>query len=149
MPLIKQRSIVWDFILTVLSFGLFNIYVQIRQIFDANDLTSDGKFSFTRVIILSLFTFGLYFTYHEYIMTIELHQKLYGEKAKLKNFWVIPATFIGIWPAVDSYQQVLINGIAEGKSDIAIKDIKQLVLVGVLYTAYISLLIFFALAKSI
>lgn len=106
-------------ILTVLSFGLYNFYVQIRQIEDLNDIYAPNKqYSFFLTFLFSIITFGFYFCYHEYRMTLDLHQKVYGQTKPWQSLWVIIATFFGLWFLVDSYQQGLINSYYERKTQL-------------------------------
>jgi hypothetical protein len=104
-----KRSIFWDIVWTVLTFGLFNIYVQIRQIMDSNDILGREEFSFWKLLVLSILTLGLYFMYFEYKMTKELQLAVNGSYSKEVCWLCAIATFFGLWFVVDSYQQSLIN----------------------------------------
>ena len=132
----KQQSILKDFIVTILTLGLYNIYVQVRQIFDYNDLQKKTM-SPSTVFLLSVLTFGGYFVYHEYRLTIDLQAQLLGEHRKLLSLWVIPATMIGVWPVVDSYQQMLINSAIKGEQNLSQNDKIQLAIIGVLYLSLV------------
>tara|TARA_B100000029_G_scaffold500564_1_gene572497 strand:- start:98 stop:460 length:363 start_codon:yes stop_codon:yes gene_type:complete len=106
---VEFKSVLFDIILTIITLGLFNLWVQIRQLHDINTIIGENKYSFTIVLIFCIFTFGIYFIYHEYKITKELHLLIYKERYHLVEFLMIPLTACGLWFFVDSYQQGLIN----------------------------------------
>lgn len=111
----ESKSIFLDILLTIITFGLFNLWVQYRQISDVNNLKGQKSMSFFLMVILTIITFGLYFIWHEFKMTRELHRLRFGiEKPEVEILCAI-ATFFGLWFVVDSYQQLLLNEIAEGE----------------------------------
>lgn len=113
-PTVKSRSIGLDILLTIITFGLWNFYVQIRQIWDLNDLEPSRELPpFYLVVIFSLLTFGLYFCYHEYKMTQEIHLLIYGQENKVVELLFAVMTFMGLWVIVDVYQQSLMNNYIE------------------------------------
>jgi len=105
---LKEHNIFADIFWTIVNIGLFNIYIQIRQILDVNEIMKEDQFSFWKMILLTIITLGFYFVYHEYRMTVVLHE-LVGRKDKSIEIGVAVLTFLGFWFVVDSYQQVLIN----------------------------------------
>jgi hypothetical protein len=111
---IKSQSIFRDILFTILSLGLWNFYIQMRQIWDVNEMIGRNEIaSFTKVVILTVLTFGLYFSYHEYLMTKKLHIMVYGvEKTEIEILFGV-ITFLGIWVVVDAYQQDLLNQLVE------------------------------------
>lgn len=111
----KINSIKKDLFFTVLTLGFYNIYVQIRQILDVNDLIGENKFSFTKMIMLSIFTLGLYFCWHQYSLTLVLQKKLYDDEDWFKPLWTIPLCILGPWIIVDCYQQYMINKLIQIK----------------------------------
>jgi len=110
---IEYKSFLGDILLTVFTFGLFNLWVQIRQLSDLNTILGEHKYSFTTVFLLTIFTFGLYFIYHEFKVTKELHLLTYGKRYHFMEFLMIPLTTFGLWFFVDSYQQELLNNYIE------------------------------------
>ena len=108
---LSRRSIILDIILTLVTFGIWNLIVQIRQIIDVNSfLAGDDKVrSAAMTFFLSIITLGLYFVYHEYVLTKKLHILLYGERKTEVEYLMGLLTFIGVWFIVDSYQQNLLN----------------------------------------
>jgi len=113
----KAKSVILDIFFTLVTFGLWNFWVQYRQIRDINKITGGDEIpSVWFVAILSLITFGLYFCYHEYRLTRELHQLNYGETYPLFEVLFCLLTYVGLWFVVDSYQQYLLNQYIESKS---------------------------------
>jgi hypothetical protein len=106
---VLERSIVWDIVWTVLTFGLFNLWVQIRQIMDVNDILGREEFSMWKVFLLTILTLGLYFCYYEYQMTKQLQLAVNGSYSKEVCWLTAIASFLGLWFVVDGYQQSLIN----------------------------------------
>ena len=107
-------SLLRDIFLTIITFGLWNLYVQIRQIRFLDKLEPDnGIPSIFFIIILSLLTFGLYFCYHEYRVAKKLHQALGENDQELVEVLCGLATFLGLWILTDLYQQYLINTFVE------------------------------------
>lgn len=133
----KKESIYRDFFLTLVTFGFWNIYVQIRQITDCNELIGKEKHNFLKMILFSIFTLGLFFAYHEYVLCMDLQEKLYGRRNRWHALWVFPMAILGIWPTIDSYQQLLLNASLEGKEKLSGKDVGNLVTVSLLYTVFI------------
>lgn len=115
---VTSSSVVLDIVLTIFTFGLWNFYVQMRQIWDINELSSTDKElpSIVVVFLLSVITLGLYFCYHEYKLTKKLHGLRYGVENSTVEVGAGILTFFGLWFIVDSYQQSLINGYLGSKS---------------------------------
>ena len=109
--LCKERcSLLGDVILTILTFGLWNFYIQYRQIHFVNKIRiNDGLPSVFFIVVFSIFTFGLYFCYHEYKLTKKLHEVTGHEDQLIVEILAAVITFFGLWFVVDLYQQYLIN----------------------------------------
>jgi hypothetical protein len=108
--MIKNKVILLDILFTVLTGGLFNLWVQYRQIRDSNRLLPvDEQKSFVLLMIFSILTFGIYFVWHEFKMTRDLHLKVYGERDSAIELLCAIGTVFGLWFLVDSYQQNLLN----------------------------------------
>jgi len=115
-PKLTTSSLLRDLMLTLLTFGLWNLYVQFRQIHETNILLGREEIpSFTKVAILTLLTLGLYFCYFEYKLTKELHLLNFGERRTGLEYAIGFLSFIGLWFFVDLYQQDLINRLIEKK----------------------------------
>jgi len=108
--MIYRKTIFLDIFFTVLTGGLFNIWVQYRQIRDSNTLLPESEQnSFFLLVLFSILTLGIYFIWHEYKLTHELHLKVYGKPEPTLEFLSALGTFFGLWFIVDSYQQSLLN----------------------------------------
>ena len=106
----KSHSVFWDIVLTLITFGLWNIYVQWRQISDLNEIYGEeDRYSFIWMIIFTILTAGLYFAYYEYKVTVDINRKLHGEPKKLFSFFLAILAFLGLWFFVDGYQQAALN----------------------------------------
>jgi hypothetical protein len=105
----EQKSIFKDILFTFLTLGLFNIWVQFRQMVDTNLILGKDEFSPLKTLVFSVWTLGAYFAYHEYTLTRTLQKLVYHDDDWTKPLWTIPATIFGLWFLVDSYQQSLIN----------------------------------------
>jgi hypothetical protein len=114
--MITKKSIFLDILFTLLTFGLFNLWVQLRQMIDTNEILGNDNFSAFKVLLFSLLTLGLYFIWHEYSMTRTLQYKVNGDDDWVVPFWAGVATFFGLWFLVDSYQQSLLNTYVENKA---------------------------------
>jgi len=55
-------------VLTLLTFGLFNLYWNYRQMEGCNELLAKKEFSFFWWVVLVVITFGLYHFYYQYKM---------------------------------------------------------------------------------
>ena len=60
------RNIAFDLVFAIITCGLFNIYVQHRQMKTLNAMLKQEKNSFWSWFLLTLITCGLYHIYHEY-----------------------------------------------------------------------------------
>lgn len=106
---ISKKSIILDLILVLLTGGLWNIWMQYRQIRDFNKV-STHKYSFFKWAFFSLITFFLYHIYHEYKLTRDMVKEVDPTAdAEILGLiaGVISAT--GLWVFVDLYQQELLN----------------------------------------
>jgi hypothetical protein len=105
---IHVRSIVVDLLLTVFTFGLFNIYIQHVQIKALNDILQTKKYSFWMWAIFTLLTFGLYHIYHEYRIGKDLSLCLNTPESFSPYLQVILAC-VGLHFVADAIQQSEIN----------------------------------------
>ncbi len=105
-----------DIVLSLLTFSLWNIWVQYRQIKTVKQLFPDHKMPSIMVItLLSIVTLGLYFIYHEYSLTRFLHIKTEGRRIVWIEVSAGVLTLLGLWFLVDSYQQDSINQILDNR----------------------------------
>jgi sensor histidine kinase YesM len=88
----------------------------VRQISDINTVANKKVIPhFLWILFLSIITLGIYFAYHEYKMTKEIHLRFYGESFPMMEVLLALLTFMALWFVVDTYQQYILNQIAEGK----------------------------------
>ncbi|MBI2519849.1 MAG: DUF4234 domain-containing protein [Bdellovibrio sp.] len=102
------RSIVGDLIFTVLTFGLFNIYVQYVQIQALNDMLKQKKYSFVKWAFFTIITFGLYHIYHEYRIGRDL-AILLGHPESFSPYLQVLLTCFALHVVADAIQQSEIN----------------------------------------
>lgn len=101
------RSIPKDIILTLITCGLFNIYVQSRQIKALNAMLKEKKYSFGLWFLLTLITCGIYHIYHEYRTSSDL-----VKLCKLENhepILCVMLTVFGLGIITDAIEQTHIN----------------------------------------
>jgi hypothetical protein len=111
---LKTNSVIRDIVLTVITFGFWNLYVQFRQIEDVNEILRQPKLpSLLKVVLLPVLTLGLYFCFYEYKLTKILHQLNYQKTYTFNSVACGIMTLFGLWFIVDSYQQSLINDYIE------------------------------------
>ena len=110
--MVEKKSIIIDLIFVLITGGLWNLWMQYRQIRDYNILNEDtGKnYSFFKWLFFTIITLGLYHIYHEYKITRDIYI-LSAEDGDVELValvaGVISAT--GLWIFVDLYQQELLN----------------------------------------
>lgn len=115
--MIEKKSILIDILLTLFTGGLWNLWVQYRQVRDSNEvLPEDQQKSFILLVLFTLITFGLYFVWHEFRLTRELHSLVYGSERLEIEILCAVASFFGLWFVVDSYQQSLMNEYCEKRA---------------------------------
>ena len=111
----KKKIILIDLILIILTGGLWNLWMQYRQIRDYNNLIGENRYSFIFWLFFSLLTLGLYHVYHEYKLTRDIC--LLEGNIKDPEIYAILAGVIsitGLWIFVDLYQQEIINRSIKG-----------------------------------
>jgi hypothetical protein len=109
---IDNKNILIDFILILITGGLWNIWMQYRQIRDFNIYLDIDKYSFFKWLFLSLITFGLYHIYHEYKLTRDMYESVTSIDNGLEVGIIAGAiSATGAWIFVDLYQQSILNGL--------------------------------------
>lgn len=106
---VKKKNFVFDCILILITGGLWNIWMQYRQIRDYNLLTNSDKYSFTKWFLLSLITFGIYHVIHEYRLTKDICIMNGLIENEVISIASAALSITGLWVLVDLYQQELIN----------------------------------------
>ena len=102
------RSSVWDIVWTVLTCGLYNIYVQYKQIEALNAMLKTQKYDFWPWALFTLLTCGLYHIYHEYRMSMDLTALCKDTDPNFPMLTVVLAGF-GLSVVADAIQQSYIN----------------------------------------
>lgn len=102
------RSIALDLILTILLCGLFNLYVQYRQMVAVNAMLRQEKYSFLIWFFLTLITCGLYHIYHEYRKSSDIAGVM-GDMNSNEPIISIILTCFGLHIIADAIQQSKIN----------------------------------------
>jgi len=102
------RNIPLDIIITLLTCGLFNLYVQYRQCLALNHMLKEEKYSFLMWLIFTVLTCGLYHIYHEYRKSSDLSDTLHlgGSNEPLV---VLILSIFGLVLVADAIQQSHIN----------------------------------------
>lgn len=102
------RSIAMDLVLTLVTCGIWNIYVQHQQIIAVNDMLKEQKYNFAHWLILTFITCGLYHIYHEWRMMTDI-AKVMNSTNELDPIICIVLTAFGLSPVCDAIQQARIN----------------------------------------
>ena len=102
------RNIAVDLILTIFTLGLYNLYVNYKQIEAVNFMMKQEKYSFIKWFFLSLITCGLYHVYHEYIMSTDI-AKICGRESQQDGLINLLLAVSGLSIVADAIQQHHIN----------------------------------------
>lgn len=113
---IKKKNLFIDLILIVITGGLWNIWMQYRQIRDYNSISNNPKYSFIKWLLLSIITFGIYHIYHEYKLTRDFCLLNNINDAELIGIFAGIISATGLWIAIDLYQQSLLNENIQGNA---------------------------------
>jgi hypothetical protein len=105
MAKVIKKNLLFDFILIIITGGIWNLWMQFRKIRDYNTQLGFKKYSFLKWLILTILTFGLYHLYHEYKLTRDMDN---GLEIGIMSA-AVSAT--GAWIFVDLYQQSILNGL--------------------------------------
>ena len=107
--MIRKKSIFFDLVLVLITFGLWNLWMQYRQIRDFNNI-SNKNYSFLKWFFLSIITFGIYHVYHEYKLTRDMIEEV-SPKSDSQLIGIIAGVVsaTGLWIFVDVFQQELLN----------------------------------------
>ncbi len=100
--------IVVDILLTIVTCGIYNVYIQYRQIQAVNAMLGEPRYDFFRWAIFTFITCGLYHVYHEYLVTKDL-MKYGGEHAEWEPLVAVFLSVAGFSWLVDALQQNTIN----------------------------------------
>jgi hypothetical protein len=102
------RSIGLDILLTIITCGLFNIYLQYRQMIAVNIMIKEIKYKFIPWLLLSIITCGLYHIYHEWRKSSDIALALNKTGSQEPIINVLLSIF-GLSIVADAIQQAEIN----------------------------------------
>lgn len=106
---LETKNIIIDLVLTLVTAGLWNLWIQYRQMRQTNKIMGRNEYSAFWTVVFSLLTFGIYFFYHEYKLTNEIHRISYGRENKDLSILCGVASAFGMWFIVDTFQQHMLN----------------------------------------
>lgn len=101
------RSIALDLFFTIITFGLYNLYVQYAQVKALNSILGEPKYSWGWWLFLTIITFGLYHIYHEYRQATDLERKVPGTQHLV--LISVALSCFGLSIVCDAIQQTHIN----------------------------------------
>lgn len=102
------RNIGLDIILTIITCGLFNIYLQYRQMIAVNIMINEIKYKFIPWLLLSIITCGIYHIYHEWRKSTDIALALKKTESQEPIINVLLSIF-GLSIVADAIQQAEIN----------------------------------------
>lgn len=102
------RNIALDIVLTLLTCGLYNIYIQYRQMLAVNDMLGTRKYDFFNWAVFTLITCGIYHVYHEYRKTEDIMRHVERPNSNEPIISIVLAIF-GLFIVIDAIQQTHIN----------------------------------------
>lgn len=111
--MIEPKNLIIDILLTLLTGGLWNLWVQYRQMKSVNILLKRNTYSPFWTLVFSFLTLGLYFFYHEYKLTDEIYHLTYGVRNKDLAILCGIGSALGMWFVVDCFQQHMLNSYIE------------------------------------
>lgn len=109
MPSEHVRNIAVDIVLTFVLCGLWNIYVQAKQMDAVNAMIKQQKYAFWPWLGLSLITCGIWHIYHEFRMSTDIAQVMGKPKDSNDPVVALVLSIIGLSIVVDAIQQTEIN----------------------------------------
>ena len=102
------RNIALDIVITLLTCGLYNLYVQAKQMAAINEMLGEERYTFVPWLLLTLVTCGIYHIYHEYRMSTDI-AVAQGREPGSDAVIVIVLSLFGMSIVVDAIQQSQIN----------------------------------------
>ncbi|MCX6129897.1 MAG: DUF4234 domain-containing protein [Proteobacteria bacterium] len=102
------RPVTFDIILTLMLCGLWNFWVQARQMRAVNFIVGERKYKFWRWFLLCLITCGLYHIYHEYRLSQDIAVAL-GRAQSDTPIVHLLLCLVGLSIVTDALQQAEIN----------------------------------------
>jgi len=107
------RNIALDLVLAIFTIGLWNVYVQYRQMIAINGLVRQEKYKFLPWICFTLVTCGLYHIYHQYMKSTDIYQTTrLGTEAE--PLIAVVLSIFGLSIVADALQQSHLNRFCGG-----------------------------------
>ncbi len=103
------RNIAKDLILTIVTCGFFNLYVQGRQMDAVNAMIKEEKYHFWSWFGLTLITCGLYHIYHEYRKSTDIMLVMNEPSQQNEPVVCLVLAIFGLGVVADAIQQSHIN----------------------------------------
>lgn len=103
------RNIPLDIILTLVTCGIFNFFVQYYQMKAVNEMLKQEKYSFITWFLLVLVTCGLFHIYHEYAKSVDIARVTGLKEQQVQGILSLVLTFLGLFIITDAIQQSQIN----------------------------------------
>lgn len=103
-------------IITIITFGLFNLYWNYRQMQACNDLLDENEFSFFTWLLLIIVTIGLYHIYYQFKMgraIVDIQKSMNERTFDLLPVISVLVTIFGLSIVVDCIHQNEINKLVE------------------------------------
>lgn len=119
------KSVGLDIVLTILTLGFFNLWINYRQMKATNTILNEDKYGFAKWFFLTVITFGFYHIYHEYSMSKDLATALNRESADIDAIQGAVLAFFGLGFVTDAIQQTYINKLAAGNISISSPEIEK------------------------
>ena len=101
-------SIAADIIFTLITCGIYNLFVQNRQIKALNYILGGNKYSFIKWLLLTICTCGIYHVYHQYILSKDLDGSTGKQNPNLPLISLL-LTLFGMTMLADAFIQNVIN----------------------------------------
>ncbi len=92
----------------MLSCGLYNFWIQAKQMEAVNDMLEEDRYQFVPWFLFTLVTCGLYHVYHEYRKTVDIGEAT-GNVAGNEPMISVLLTLFGLSWVNDAIQQSHIN----------------------------------------
>lgn len=101
-------SIVFDIIVTLVTCGIYNLFIQNRQINALNYLLNQAKYSFWKWFLFTIITCGIYHIYHEYLMAGDINSLIEDKSPNFQPMILLLAVF-GLPIVADAIMQSKLN----------------------------------------
>ena len=100
-------SIVADILLTIVTCGIYNLFVQNRQMKAVNTFLGENKYNFWFWLLITIITCGIYHIYHEYIITKDICKiaNLHSNETVV----ILLLSIFGLTIVADALQQNMLN----------------------------------------